>query len=294
MAVVKSFAILVILNFFTTCDATTSSAQEETCTELHAKKELIQARNSLGAKKDGGEEEQEETEVKLANIQRSVACPWDMSNNDGCHEEKKAFVKCKDGTFPDDWTCEDRGGREKCPCEMPYMCAKKSCGKDGDEHCCETSCEKFDGLRPCHGKGLIPPKAEPTKAPRPAPRPTPAPKKCFTFHKSWSSVLGSAGISEHNRNTCIVYNYDRSSSSVSHFQGMNDEKNQGAAAAILTLQQNGYDVSQLKGMSEDDQRNTIIVETNKCKPNLSISHLQGLLTIDIAKEMNTGDCCPSR
>jgi len=125
------------------------------------------------------------------------------------------------------------------------------------------------------------------------------PKKCYRFEtvarshysmevpNGWANILEYAGVKHkpnaasnykhnyagdhwvtyrdrYNRNACIVYNANYSKSSVQHYQGMSDLENQGVAAGILTLMAHGYSEHSLRAMTEDDQRNTLIVRYAKC------------------------------
>lgn len=129
----------------------------------------------------------------------------------------------------------------------------------------------------------------------------PTPKTCYEFTNQYTTILAYANLYvygiwpyDEQRNECIGFNFNHSSNGVEHFQGMNDEQNMGAAAAILTLEQRGYSKSQLKAMTEDDQRNTLIVVVNGCggKPvRNSIWNLQRKTTLEIAKIANEGKCC---
>lgn len=62
-------------------------------------------------------------------------------------------LHCVDGTYcnpqTQQWTCcATHGGRLQCPKEFPRMCNQKNCG--GNDYCCATWCEYYDGDRPCH------------------------------------------------------------------------------------------------------------------------------------------------
>jgi len=122
-------------------------------------------------------------------------------------------------------------------------------------------------------------------------------KKCFQLTDDYRHILELAGKTiasgthhEDLRNTCIVYNRDHSSSSTSHFQGMTNLENVGAAAAIITFKELGYSDSDLKDMSEDDQRNSLIVRAEKCSGK-TIAQLQGMKTLDVVMIMNYEQCC---
>lgn len=151
--------------------------------------------------------------------------------------------------------------------------------------------------------------------------PPPIPQRCYEFTNPFTKILAYAGFhvkqtgestpipqkstsrfakilgktseqfNNHNeRYSCIFFSSLLSSSALNHFLDMTDEQIMGAAAAILSLEQRGYSKSQLKAMSEDDQRNAIIVEVNKCNGK-SVWQLQRKGTLDIAKLLNTGKCC---
>jgi len=142
--------------------------------------------------------------------------------------------------------------------------------------------------------------ATPIPTPIPTPVPTPVPTKrktCFHWRPLYRHILELAGKTiasdtphEDLRNTCIVYNRDHSSSSTSHFQGMTNLENVGAAAAIITFKELGYSDSDLKDMSEDDQRNSLIVRAEKCSGK-TIAQLQGMKTLDVVMIMNYEQCC---
>jgi len=330
--------LLVILVAFlnVACDAATSDAQEETCVDSGVKKELVQARKSLEAMKDEEEDVAADAEVALrvdggeesekansSSIRRKTTCPW--FGTERCHENPDQRALCKDGTYSFRCNAENRGERQKCPCNLPYMCASKTCGGKlmrgklypPFDYCCEKTCKNHGGIRPCDGKSEAEPTGEPMSVkveteeptpeptekptppptPKPTPPPTPPPKKCYAFHRSLANVLGHGGFNVHGkshndqRNTAIVYNHHRSSSSVQHYQGMGDWENEGAVAAIVTLMANGYSIHQLKGISEDNQRNTIIVLASHCS-GYSVGQLQGMKTLEIAQLMNKGACCP--
>ena len=71
------------------------------------------------------------------------------------HSGKKNYFICGDGTScelnPPYDCCKFRGGRARCPSNLPHMCAKtkKFCG---DDHCCELDCSgKYGGKLPICG-----------------------------------------------------------------------------------------------------------------------------------------------
>jgi hypothetical protein len=85
---------------------------------------------------------------------------------------------------------------------------------------------------------------------------------------------------EDQRNTLIVEMADHSNQPVTHFQSLNDFQLAGAGAAMVFLLNGGIrNAAQLKTMSDDDQRNTTIVEVD-AQTNFG-RRLQGLRTIDI-------------
>jgi hypothetical protein len=86
--------------------------------------------------------------------------------------------------------------------------------------------------------------------------------------------------SDDQRNTLIVEMSGHSNQSIAHFQSLNDFDLAGAGAAMVFLLTGGIrDATQLKTMSDDDQRNTAIVEVDG-QTHLG-GRLQGLRTIDI-------------
>lgn len=136
--------------------------------------------------------------------------------------------------------------------------------------------------------------AMPTPQPTPSPTPMPTSKTCFSIERNFPKLLGYAGIrtnEDGERNTCIDYNARHSKSDVQHYQGMGDWENQGAIAAIITLRANGYSDADLEKLTEEDQRNTLIVMTSHCTEK-SADDLQKEKTIKIAEMMNKDGCCP--
>jgi len=82
------------------------------------------------------------------------------------------------------------------------------------------------------------------------------------------------------RNTLIVEMVNHSNQPVAHFQSLNDFQLAGAGAAMVFLLKGSIrDAIALKTMSDDDQRNTAIVEV-AAQTHLD-NKLQGLRTIDI-------------
>ncbi|HZS56061.1 MAG TPA: hypothetical protein VFA65_16785 [Bryobacteraceae bacterium] len=82
------------------------------------------------------------------------------------------------------------------------------------------------------------------------------------------------------RNTLIVELAHRTNQSIGHFQAMNDAMLAGAGAAVVFLSKGAIRTDdQLKTMSDDDQRNTLIVEV-AAQTGLG-SKLQALSTMDI-------------
>ena len=85
---------------------------------------------------------------------------------------------------------------------------------------------------------------------------------------------------EDQRNTLIVEAANHSNQPVAHFQSLNDFQLADAGAAMVFLLNGGIrNAAQLKTMSDDDQRNTAIVEVDA--QTKFGSRLQGLRTIDI-------------
>merc|ERR1719384_949819 len=64
------------------------------------------------------------------------------------------MLECMDGTECYGWDCCNhgkRGGRAKCPYNVPTMCAWKSC-LGNTAHCCSNdNCASAGGPRPCRG-----------------------------------------------------------------------------------------------------------------------------------------------
>lgn len=302
----QALVAMALAMFYVVCDAASCDPQTDVCVDSDVK-QLVQSRQILGGV-----------------VTDDSSCPWHMTEGKGCHKGQKAL--CADGT--ESWSCnaENRGERQQCPCTLPYMCAKKSCG-EGQDYCCEKSCEgeKYGGIRPCKGHAEEEPTGEPIspKAADPEPTPvpptpvpptpvpptpvpptpvppTPAPKACPAFARSISNILSHThhvahGYGSGDRNTLISFNRDFCSDSTQHFQGRDDYDNEGDAATIITLKINGWSIDQLKSHNRDQQRNALIVMTHQCSGK-SVHSLQGQSrTLGIAMEMsNNPACCPSR
>ena len=79
-------------------------------------------------------------------------CPWiDLGPTDGNN-----LLGCFDGSFcngsDEGWSCcNERGGRARCPRNLPNMCfVPNECG-GGTDYCCEGDCMADNGVtnRPC-------------------------------------------------------------------------------------------------------------------------------------------------
>lgn len=78
-------------------------------------------------------------------------CEWQRPTKD-------ETMHCRDGSYcnptKDQWTCcATHGGRLQCPSHFPHMCNQRDCG--GNDYCCATWCEYYDGPKPCHIKHKI-------------------------------------------------------------------------------------------------------------------------------------------
>jgi hypothetical protein len=95
--------------------------------------------------------------------------------------------------------------------------------------------------------------------------------------------------SNDQRNTLIVEMYNRTKNGVSYYQSLNNDALAGQAALLVALRADrGRTDEQLKAMSTDDMRNTVIVAVNyRTGPfygsSRSISELQKLSNISLAK-----------
>jgi len=74
--------------------------------------------------------------------EEKMDCPWKTPNSNPWKPT------CGDKQFHDNCVTQGLGQRIQCPFMSPKMCRDKSCGGDTD-HCCETSCNKRGGERPC-------------------------------------------------------------------------------------------------------------------------------------------------
>src|SRR5258708_4832719 len=83
------------------------------------------------------------------------------------------------------------------------------------------------------------------------------------------------------RNTLIVELSNRTNQSGGHFQSLDDETLTGVGAVLVFVRNSSIrnDVD-IKGMSDDDLRNTLIVELG-AQTGLPIPQLQGLTNIDL-------------
>ena len=75
-------------------------------------------------------------------------CPWLKST-----VPADDTLGCADGTTctgPRWWSCcNSRGGRARCPRNLPVMCARANGCDQGQDHCCETDCSAQGGVRGC-------------------------------------------------------------------------------------------------------------------------------------------------
>jgi hypothetical protein len=86
---------------------------------------------------------------------------------------------------------------------------------------------------------------------------------------------------DEQRNTLIVALHNLSNQSIEHYQGMNDDTLAGVGAVLAFLRQSGIrNDNDLKKMSADDQRNTLIVELDG-QTKLGGSTLQGMSNIEL-------------
>jgi len=181
--------VVLVAFFHAACDAAGTDAREEACVAERVRKQLVQTRKGLVVKTD------EKKEVGADDVdddgkKKESMCPWHMTEGKGCHQHSIQKAKCADGNYT--WHCKGHGGRQQCPCDMPYMCNLNKCGSEEKEHCCEKSCEHFYGIRDCDGKPEIEPTGEPVMpfpeptpvpVPEPTPEPTPVPFSTVVNHQ---------------------------------------------------------------------------------------------------------------
>ena len=99
-------------------------------------------------------------------------CPWEY----GTSEVAKVFT-CFDGTqcgltLEDHGCCACHGGRALCPPEVPKMCNIRECGDQYGapaDWCCDTTCDNFNGTRPCDSEPFNTTLAETTYCNVPSP-----------------------------------------------------------------------------------------------------------------------------
>ncbi|KAJ1475935.1 hypothetical protein T484DRAFT_2024348, partial [Baffinella frigidus] len=76
------------------------------------------------------------------------SCPW-LQGDTAIPGE----WECLDGTRGDAWTCNEHGGRGKCPANFPEMCAQPSVCAGGLAFCCSIDCAGYGGQRLCPATG---------------------------------------------------------------------------------------------------------------------------------------------
>src|SRR5688500_18556018 len=87
--------------------------------------------------------------------------------------------------------------------------------------------------------------------------------------------------SDGQRNTLITELVGRTNQRVEHFQSLDDEELAGAGAVLVFHRQAAIrDDAALKTMTDDDQRNTLIVELH-AQTGLSVSQLQAMSNLDL-------------
>ncbi|WP_405183627.1 hypothetical protein [Nocardia sp. NBC_01377] len=83
------------------------------------------------------------------------------------------------------------------------------------------------------------------------------------------------------RNTLITELTNRTNQSVSHYQSLNDDDLAGAGAVLVFIRQAGIRTDlEIESMSDDDLRNTLIVEVN-LQTGVSVPQLQGLTNSEL-------------
>jgi len=88
---------------------------------------------------------------------------------------------------------------------------------------------------------------------------------------------------EDRRNTLITELAGRTKDAVSYYQSLNDTNLAGVGALLVFLRETRSRTDQqIKTMSADDMRNTVVVEVN-VRTNRSISELQALSNMNVAK-----------
>eukprot|EP00928_Gymnodinium_smaydae_P007475 TRINITY_DN12688_c0_g1_i1.p1 TRINITY_DN12688_c0_g1~~TRINITY_DN12688_c0_g1_i1.p1 ORF type:complete len:2336 (-),score=479.41 TRINITY_DN12688_c0_g1_i1:101-7108(-) len=84
-------------------------------------------------------------EMSLSNLS---TCSWMTST------AEDDVLECMDGSRCHGWHCcslPGRGGRARCPRNLPRMCNSRACG--GGDHCCSVRCLDT-GVRPCASRPL--------------------------------------------------------------------------------------------------------------------------------------------
>jgi len=183
--------VFVVVLLRGACDAAVSDAQENTCLDSKANKQLVQSRKILKAVIDL-------QDMVVTEVEDMVALN-DYPKNCSCHHDSVQTPLCKDGTrspFGEQAGTEAEwcGSTKKviqCPCEKPQMCnhtAGNGKTMKGGTYFCAKSCEEvLDGIF----KNVCEPTPLPTPLPTPMPTPLPttAPPTLMTaFFDAPSSV----------------------------------------------------------------------------------------------------------
>lgn len=90
-----------------------------------------------------------------------------------------------------------------------------------------------------------------------------------------------------HRNTLITELAGRTNQSVEHYQSLADEQLAGAGAVLVFIRQAGIrDDADIKGMSDDDLRNTLITEMDKNQAGnvIGVSDFQAMSNLDLVAD----------
>ena len=92
----------------------------------------------------------------------------------------------------------------------------------------------------------------------------------------------NAMSADDHRNTLIVELSNRTNQPVAHYQALGDAELEGRGATLVCLREAGIRTdAQLKTMSDDDRRNTLIAEIKGFNIFFDLNHLQAVSDLDL-------------
>eukprot|EP01001_Neometanema_parovale_P003620 NODE_147_length_3150_cov_118.375289_g137_i0.p1 GENE.NODE_147_length_3150_cov_118.375289_g137_i0~~NODE_147_length_3150_cov_118.375289_g137_i0.p1 ORF type:complete len:714 (+),score=204.53 NODE_147_length_3150_cov_118.375289_g137_i0:753-2894(+) len=136
-----------------------------------------------------------------ATTTSSTSCAWLKDSGENYK------VKCGDGTIQDavnwairqwDWNgCDGRGGIVNCP-PGREMCERKTCGSNGDSHCCSSSCSTYGygAARACTSESTTPATTSTTSS-------TTSSSTTSSSSFSWTTAQRDEFLKAHNKYRCM-------------------------------------------------------------------------------------------